>query len=141
MNVSGTSNASLGTLVKGLLEDVSTLFRSEIALAKIEIRQSVAGMGGVAALFALALLFAMLGLAFIFVVLVLLLALVMPAWASALVVAVTLFILAAAAGFFGYRKMQATKIAPVGAIRGMREDVDLIRNEIQRVRGRDDEDE
>ena len=141
MNVSGTSNASLGTLVKGLLEDVSTLFRSEIALAKIEIRQSIAGLGGVGALFALALLFAMLGLAFLFVMLVLLLALVMPAWASALVVAVTLFVLAAAAGFLGYRKMQATKIAPVGAIRGMREDVDLIRNEIQRVRGRDDQDD
>lgn len=123
-------------LVRGLLEDISTLFRSEIALAKIEIRQAIAGVGGVAALFALALVFALIGVAFIMVTIVLVLALFMPAWAASLIVAVVLFGLAALAGWAGKKRLEATEFAPMGAIRGMKEDVDLIRSELQRTRGR-----
>lgn len=123
-------------LVRGLLEDISTLFRSEIALAKIEIRQAIAGLGGVAALFALALVFALIGGAFILVTIVLVLALFMPAWAATLIVAVVLFGLAALAGWVGKKRLEATEFAPMGAIRGMKEDVDLIRSELQRTRGR-----
>lgn len=128
---------SLGRLIRGLLEDISTLFRSEIALAKVEIRQAVAGLGGVGAMFATALLFALIGTAFLFVTFVLLLALVMPAWAASLIVAVTLFAGAAAVAYLGYRKLQATEFAPMGAIEGIRQDVDMIRSEMQRARGRD----
>lgn len=123
-------------LVRGLLEDISTLFRSEIALAKIEIRQAIAGLGGVAALFAVALVFALIGGAFILVTIVLALALIMPAWAATLIVAVALFILAGLAGWMGTKRLKATEFAPMGAIRGMKEDVHLIRNEVQRARGR-----
>lgn len=132
-----SSTESLGMLVRGLLEDISTLFRSEIALAKIEIRQAIAGLGGVAALFAVALVFALIGGAFILVTIVLALALVMPAWAASLIVAIALFILAALAGWLGTKRLKATEFAPMGAIRGMKEDVDLIRSEVQRARGRD----
>lgn len=131
-----SSAGSLGMLVRGLLEDISTLFRSEIALAKIEIRQAIAGVGGVAALFALALVFALIGVAFIMVTIVLVLALFMPAWAASLIVAVVLFGLAALAGWAGKKRLEATEFAPMGAIRGMKEDVDLIRSELQRTRGR-----
>jgi uncharacterized membrane protein YqjE len=132
---------SFGALVRGLLEDISTLFRSEIALAKIEIRQTVAGLGGVAALFAGALLFVLMGLAFLFVTLVLLLALVIPAWAATLIVAVVLFALAAGAGLLGRNRLRKTEIAPMEAIRGMKEDVTLIRAELKRTRGRDDDEQ
>ncbi len=130
---------SLGDLVRGLLEDISTLFRSEIALAKIEIRQTLAGLGGVAALFAGALLFVLIGLAFLFVTLVLLLALVMPAWAATLLVAVVLFLLAAGAALLGRSRLGKTEFVPMEAIRGMKEDVGLIRSELGRVRGKDDD--
>lgn len=131
-----SSTDSLGMLVRGLLEDISTLFRSEIALAKIEIRQAIAGLGGVAALFAVALVFALIGGAFILVTIVLALALVMPAWAATLIVAIALFLLAGLSGWLGAKRLKATEFAPMGAIRGMKEDVDLIRNEVQRARGR-----
>ncbi len=133
------SPESLGGLVRGLLEDISTLFRSEIALAKIEIRQTVAGLGGIAAFLALALLFVLLALAFVFVTVVLLLALVMPAWAATLLVAVLLLLLAAGAALLGRRRLQRTDFAPMEAIRGMKDDVGMIRSELGRVRGRDDE--
>ncbi|HEY0788663.1 MAG TPA: phage holin family protein [Thermoanaerobaculia bacterium] len=135
------SAESLGALVRGLLEDISTLFRSEIALAKIEIRQTVAGLGGVAALFAGALLFVLIGLAFLFVTLVLLLALVMPAWAATLLVAIVLFALAAGAALLGRSRLRKTEFAPMEAIRGMKTDVEMIRSEIERVRGRDDDEQ
>lgn len=141
MRTTGTTPEpeSIGRVIKGLLEDISTLFRSEIALAKIEIRQSVAGFGGVGALFAVALVFALIGGAFIFVTLVLLLALWMPAWVASLVVAILLFALAGLAGWLGYRKLQKTRIAPIGAIQGMKDDVEMIRSELHRVRERTDE--
>ncbi|HVR44403.1 MAG TPA: phage holin family protein [Thermoanaerobaculia bacterium] len=138
MNHEGISE-SLGRLVKGLLEDVSTLFRSEVALAKMEIRQAVAGLGGVGALLAAAVLFALLGLAFVFVTLVLVLALVIPAWASALIVAILLFALSAAAALAGRSRLKKTDFAPLGAIRGVRQDVEMIRHELRRVRGKDDD--
>lgn len=130
---------SVGRIIKGLLEDISTLFRSEIALAKIEIRQSVAGFGGAGALFGAAVVLALVGVAFIFVTLVLLLALVMPAWLAALVVAILLFVLAGLAGWLGYRKLKKIEIAPMGAIQGMKDDVEMIRSELHRVRERTDE--
>lgn len=130
---------SLGALVRGLLEDISTLFRSEIALAKIEIRQTAAALGGVAGLFAGAVLFVLMGLAFVFVTLVLLLALVMPAWGATLLVAVVLFVLAFVLALIGRNRMRKTEIAPMEAIRGMKEDVGMIASEIKRARGRDDD--
>jgi hypothetical protein len=141
MRTTGTAPEpeSIGGVIKGLLEDISTLFRSEIALAKIEIRQSVAGFGGAGALFAVALVFALIGGAFVFVTLVLVLALWMPAWVAALIVAILLFALAGLAGWLGYRKLQNTELAPLGAIQGMKDDVEMIRSELHRVRERTDE--
>jgi 4-azaleucine resistance transporter AzlC len=69
----------------------------------------------------------------------LLLALVMPAWAATLVVAVLLLLLAAGAAFLGRRRLQRTEFAPMEAIRGMKDDVGMIRSELGRVRGRGDE--
>lgn len=132
---------SLGALVRGLLEDISTLFRSEIALAKIEIRQTVAALGGVAGLFAAAVLFVLMGLAFVFVTLVLLLALVMPAWGATLLVAAILFALAVALALLGRSRMRKTEIAPMEAIRGIKDDVGMIASELKRARGRDDDEQ
>lgn len=136
-----SQSETLGALVRGLLEDISTLFRSEIALAKIEIRQAIAGLGGVGALFAAALVFVLLAMAFLFVTLVLVLAIWIPAWASSLIVAVTLILLAISAAMLGRKRLRETDFAPMEAIRGMKQDVDLIKQEIQRVRGSDDDEE
>jgi hypothetical protein len=81
------ADRSLGTIVKELTADVSTLFRSEIALLKLEIKDMVAKLGGGAAMFAGALFLGLIGLAFLFVTAVLgLVALGVPAWVSSLIV-------------------------------------------------------
>ena len=72
---------SLGTIFKDLSADISTLFRSEIALLKLEIKDTVAKLGGGTALFAGAVFLGLFGLAFLFVTIVLgLVALGVPAW-------------------------------------------------------------
>ena len=43
---------SLGTIFKDLSADISTLFRSEIALLKLEVKDTVAKLGGGTAMFA-----------------------------------------------------------------------------------------
>lgn len=133
MNGSSPSSSpdSIGGLIRGLLEDVSTLFRSEIALAKMEIRQTVTSLGVTGALAAGAVLFVLLGVVFLFVTLVLLLALFMPAWGASLTVAVVLFLLAALFAVLAKKKAKATR-PPTTAIRNLREDVELIRAELQR---------
>jgi len=49
---------SLGTIFKDLSADISTLFRSEIALLKLEVKDTVAKLGGGTAMFAGALFLA-----------------------------------------------------------------------------------
>lgn len=132
MNGSSSSSPdSIGGLIRGLLEDISTLFRSEVALAKMEIRQTVTSLGVTGALAAGAVLFVLLGVVFLFVTLVLVLALFMPAWGASLTVAVVLFLLAALFGVMAKKKAKSTR-PPTTAIRNLKEDVDLIRAELKR---------
>lgn len=138
VEVNHASGKSLGTVVKELTSDLSTLFRSEIALAKLEIRQSVAGLGGVGAMFAIALFFALSAMVFLLVTAVLALALIMPAWAASLLLAVILLIVAGIVGFLGMKKMKTIKFAPMGAIENMKQDIDTIKTELSKSRGRDE---
>ena len=83
------SERSLGSIIKDLTADLSTLFRSEIALLKLEIKTTVANLGGGIGMFAGALFLGLFGLAFLFVTIVLgLVALGVPAWLSTLIVTV-----------------------------------------------------
>src|SRR5438876_11684783 len=96
---------SLGTVVKELTADLSTLFRSEIALLKLEVKDTVAKLGGGAAMFAAAAFIALFGVAFLFVTITLgLVALGVPAWLSSLIVTVVLFVAAGVFAVMGKKK-------------------------------------
>ena len=59
------SERTLGTIVKELTEDITTLFRGEIALLKLEVKDTVAKLGGGIGLFAGAVFVGLFGLAFL----------------------------------------------------------------------------
>ncbi len=102
------ADRSLGTIIKELMENISTLFRSEIALLKWEFKDTVAKLGGGIGLFAGALFLALVGVAFLFVTIVLgLVALGVPAWLSALIVTVVLFVVAGVLAIPGKTKHRA----------------------------------
>src|SRR5260370_6954540 len=93
------TDRSIGTIVRELMENISTLFRSEIALLKWELKDTAAKLGGGAALLAGALFVALFGLGFLFVTIVLgLVAPRVPAWLSAPILTGLLFVTAGVLG-------------------------------------------
>jgi hypothetical protein len=139
MGNSGTAETerTLGTIIKDLTSDFSTLFRSEIALLKLELRDTAAKMGGGSALLAGALVMALLGVAFLFVTLVLgLVALGVPAWLSALIITLLLFIGAAVLAFMGKKKFEAVKFVPSDSVEHIKSDIEAIKADIARMRSR-----
>jgi hypothetical protein len=126
---------SLGTVVKELTADLSTLFRSEIALLKLEVKDTVAKLSGGAALFLGAAFLAVFGIGFLFVTIVLgLVRLGVPAWLSTLVVTVALFIGAAVLAVRGKKKFAAVQFVPTESIEQIKTDIESIKADIARAR-------
>ena len=128
---------SLGTIVKDLTADLSTLFRSEIALLKLEVKDTVANLSGGAALFLGAAFLAIFGLGFLFVTIVLgLVRLGVPAWLSTLIVTLVLFAGAAILAIMGKKKFAAVQFVPTASIENIKTDIETIKDDIARARSR-----
>jgi fatty acid desaturase len=128
---------TLGRIIKDLTADLSTLFRSEIALLKLEIKDTFTKLGSGAALFAGALFLALIGLAFLFVTITLgLVALGVPAWVSSLIVMILLFAGAGVLAMLGKKKIEAVKFVPDESIEHIKSDIESIKADIARVRSR-----
>ena len=126
---------SLGTIVKELTADLSTLFRSEIALLKLEVKDTVAKLSGGTAMFLGAAFLAIFGLGFLFVTIVLgLVRLGVPAWLSTLIVTVVLFVVAGILAMMGKKKFAAVQFVPTESIEQIKTDIESIKNDIARVR-------
>jgi uncharacterized membrane protein YqjE len=131
------SERSLGQVVKDLTADISTLFRSEIALLKLELKEAGAKLGGGAALLAGALFLGLFGLAFLFVTITLgLVALGVPAWLSALVVTVVLLVTAGILAMVGKKKLQGVSFVPNESIEHIKGDVEALKQDFARMRSR-----
>jgi hypothetical protein len=132
---SRTNDRSLGAIVRDLTQDLSTLFRSEVALAKLEVKQAIAAVGGVAAMFAGALVLGLLAAALLFVTAVLgLVEIGVPAWLSTLIVAVVLLVLAGTLVFMGKKKMAKVEFKPSAAVESIKTDISTIKSEIRRAK-------
>jgi len=128
---------SLGSIIKDLTADLSMLFRSEIALLKLEIKDAAAKLGGGAALMAGALVCALVGIAFLFVTITLgLVALGVPAWLSALIVTLVLFGAAAVLGMMGKKKLAGVNFVPTESIEHIRSDIDALKADVARARSK-----
>jgi uncharacterized membrane protein YqjE len=133
-----TQDRSLGTIIKELTADFSTLFRSEIALLKLEVKDTVTKLGGGAAMFAGAAFVAIFGLAFLFVTITLgLVALGVPAWVSSLIVTVVLFVLAGVLAMMGKKKFSQVNFVPSESVQQIKTDIESIKADIARVRSRE----
>ena len=136
-NPSATSDRSIGTIIKDLTAEFSTLFRSEVALLKLEFMDTLAKLGGGSALLVAAVFLAIFGAAFLFVTITLgLVALGVPAWLSALIVTLVLFGAAAVLGLMGKKKFEAMKFVPTETIEQIKADIEAIKADLGRVRSR-----
>ena len=131
------SERTIGTIVRDLTEHVSTLFRSEIALLKLELKDTAGKLGGGVALFIGAAFLGVFGTGFLFVTIVLgLVRLGVPAWLSTLIVTILLFAGAAVLGMMGRKKFAAVQFVPEESVKQLKADVESIQADISRVRSR-----
>jgi len=131
------SERTIGTIVRDLTEHISTLFRSEIALLKLELKDTAGKLGGGVALFIGAAFLGVFGIGFLFVTIVLgLVRLGVPAWLSTLIVTLLLFAGAAVLGLMGKKKFAAVQFVPEESVKQIKADVESIQADISRVRSR-----
>ncbi len=126
-------NASTGELIGTLTDQITTLVRDEVRLAQAEVTRKAKRLGVGAGLFGGAGLFAFLGLAALVTTAILALALVLPAWLSALIVAVVLFAVAGVLALVGKKDVQqASPPVPTQAIAGVQADIAAVKQGMSR---------
>jgi uncharacterized membrane protein YqjE len=123
-----TTQQSTAELVSQMSEQVSTLVRDELALARIEMVEKGKKAGIGAGLFGGAGVLAMYGLGATFVTIGAVLALWMPVWVAALIVTVALFAIAGVVALIGKSQVKkAVPPEPLEAIDSAKRDVDAVK--------------
>ena len=123
-DMSDTHDASTGELVSRLAEQVSTLVRDELALARQEMVAKGKRAGKGAGLLGGAGVLALYGLGTLFVTMVLILDLWLPTWAAALIMTVVLLAIAGVVALIGKKQVaQAVPPTPTEATRSAAADV------------------
>lgn len=119
---------TLGQLVADATQDISTIVRSEIAMAKAEVTAEAKIAGKGAGLLAGAAFVGLLGLIFLFHTLANVLAVWLPLWAGYLITTVVLFVLAAILGLVGKNSMSKVKPKPERTIKNAQETIEAIKS-------------
>jgi uncharacterized membrane protein YqjE len=126
------SEASTAELVSRLSEQVSTLVKDELALARIEMVEKGKRAGIGAGLFGGAGVVAWFGVGVLVTTAILGLATVWPAWLAALVVGVVLFAVAGVLALIGKREVtQAVPPVPTEAVQSTQVAVDAVKTAVQ----------
>nr|WP_221380442.1 phage holin family protein [Actinoplanes polyasparticus] len=127
-----TEQQPVGQLVSQLSEQVSTLVRDELTLARMEMVEKGKRAGAGAGLLGGAGVIALYGLGALFVTIGALLALVLPVWAAALIVTVLLFAVAGVAALIGKNQVkQAVPPEPEEAMASGKRDVEAVKAAIR----------
>jgi uncharacterized membrane protein YqjE len=127
--------ASTAQLVSQMSEQVSTLVRDELALARVEMVEKGKRAGVGAGLFGGAGVLAMYGVGALLVTIGAALATVWPIWLAALVVTVVVFAVAAVAALIGKKQVQqAVPPAPTAAVDSSKRDVAAVKTAVREGR-------
>lgn len=118
---------SMGDVLKDIISNVQEMVRSEIRLARVELRDEASHAAGAAKLIGIGAGLALLGAAFLLVTVALLLALVMPAWLATLIVGAVLGI----SGFVMLQKGRAdfAMPRPTKTIENVKENVEWMKSQ------------
>ena len=127
-----TNETATSDLVRQAADQITTLVRDELALAKAEMSSKAGAAGRGVGLFSAAGLVSLYGALGVLTAIVLLLALAMPAWVAALVVGIVLLLVAGILALVGRSQVrQATPPVPEAAVRGARADIDAVTSAVQ----------
>lgn len=114
------AHPSIGTLVKEATDQLSTLVRSELELAKAEVKGEVKKATAGSIMLILGGVVALLAMPFLFVAAAEALALVLPRWASYLIIWALFIVVAGGLAFLGIKKMKKLR-APQRTIDSMKQ--------------------
>jgi uncharacterized membrane protein YqjE len=118
-----TPDEPIGALVHRLSEQIPELVRSELRLAQVELAEKGKKAGLGVGLFSVAGLLAFFAFGTLVATAILALALALPAWLSALIVAVVLLAAAGVAALVGKKEVQqATPATPERTMAGVQKD-------------------
>jgi uncharacterized membrane protein YqjE len=127
---------SIGGLIRGILNDLRTLIREEIALARIEIREQAGRAKAAALSFGIAVAALLFGGIFLLVAIALGIAYLIgwPAWTGFLIVAIVL----CAGGYFtlasGRKQLAAVHAVPEETVTTLKENSEWIAKRLSSVR-------
>jgi len=128
MSTDPRQERTLGQLVASATQDISTLVRSEIALAKAEISVQLKKAGAGGGLLAAAAVIVFYSVYFIFITIAEgLQAAGLAAWLSYLIVTVFMLLVAAVLALLGVRKMKTVNPTPEKAIASTQQTIEAIR--------------
>ncbi len=119
---------TLGQLVADATHDMSTIVRSEIALAKAEITTEAKTAAKGAGMFAAAGFVGLLGLIFLFHTIVAVLDIWLPEWAGYLITTGLLFLVAAILVVVGRNSMKAMKGKPERTIKNAQDTIATLKS-------------
>jgi uncharacterized membrane protein YqjE len=122
-----SSDASVGELIIRMSEQTSRLVRDELRLAQVEISEKAKHGGIGAGLFGGGGILALFGFGVLITAAILGLALVLPAWASALIVAVPLFVAAGVAALIGKRQLSQASPTPERTVENVKRDIEEVK--------------
>jgi len=135
MNVDGANGRrGFGTLVRDLVEESTTLVRSEARLAKLELARAASAIGRGSALVALGSVLALLGaLAFIIGVILLIGDQWLPAdryWLAALIVVAATGVVAALFAKRGFARLALTRLGPAETATSLKENATWVKQQL-----------
>ena len=126
------TDQSTSELVQRASEQITTLVRDEIALAKAELSEKGKHAGIGVGLFGGGGVLALYGLGALLATIIIALDLVMPLWLAALIVAVVLFLVAGILALFGKKQVtQAVPPEPEQAIQSVKADVNEVKHAVK----------
>ncbi|HLJ48644.1 MAG TPA: phage holin family protein [Bryobacteraceae bacterium] len=120
----------IADVLKQTVTNVQEIIRSEVLLAKVELKEESRKATSAGKMFGASMALAFFGLGFCLLSAVYALSLVLPAWAAALIVGVVLLIFAGGALAMGRERWKNLK-APAKTMFTVKEDVEWMRNQFR----------
>jgi uncharacterized membrane protein YqjE len=124
----GEGSRTLADIFKETLTNVQEIIRSEVQLAKVELKEEVTKAKAAGVMFGAGAALGFFGLGFCLLAIVYALTLIMPAWAAALITGVVLLIVAGGALMAGRASLKKIRM-PKKTMFTVKEDVEWMRNQ------------
>ena len=124
-----TGERSVADVLQDMIRDVQEIVRSEMRLAKTELREEAAKAKTAAGLLGAAAITALFAVFFVFLTVVYALTLVMPSWAAALLVGVGLAAITTVMVMAGLNRLKQIQATPARAMDSMKENVEWVKQQ------------